>query len=159
MDTFKPVNMLLIEDDPGDQKLIKISLKNQKISNDIKIITCGEDALEYLENCKNEQPGCEMPDLILLDLNMPGMGGKEFLRRLRQDEVLGKIPVVILTTSDNDKDILESFQLQASGYIRKPIDIKDFIEIMDSLTEYWFVVCKKVPHDAKCHTNYKVAAC
>ena len=87
-----------------------------------------------------------MPDLILLDLNMPGMGGKELLKLVKADEELRSIPVVILTTSDADKDILESYELQASGYIKKPVSIDEFAVVMRDLSEYWFVICKRVSH-------------
>jgi CheY-like chemotaxis protein len=87
-----------------------------------------------------------MPDLILLDLNMPGMGGQEFLKLLKSDEELSTVPVVILTTSDSDKDIVESFKLQASGYIKKPGSLTGFQEIMHNVTDYWFLICKRVNH-------------
>ena len=98
MGDLKPVVILLVEDDPADQKLIKKSMLNQKIDNELIIVETGEDALEYLAHNKSNEAGYHTPDLILLDLNMPGMGGKEFLRRLKADDELDTIPVVNLTT-------------------------------------------------------------
>ena len=123
MESLRPITMLLVEDDPGDQKLIRKSLENQRISNDVFVVETGEDALDYLCRSKAGDDECPQPDLILLDLNMPGMGGKEFLRRIKGDDVLDTIPVVILTTSDSERDILESYKLHASGYIRKPVSL------------------------------------
>ncbi|MCK5174642.1 MAG: response regulator, partial [Planctomycetes bacterium] len=99
MQDLKAVNILLVEDDLGDQKLIKNSLAKQQISNEIFIADSGENALKYLASSKTGDGDHPMPDLILLDLNMPGMGGKEFLKRIKADSRLDTIPVVILTTS------------------------------------------------------------
>jgi CheY-like chemotaxis protein len=145
MDTFKTVVILLVEDDPADQKLIKTSMLNQKIDNELIAMDTGEAALEYLAHSKSGEAGYSTPDLILLDLNMPGMDGRDFLRRLKADDVLDTIPVVILTTSDSEQDILETYKLQASGYIKKPPTIDGFREVLSQLQEYWFVICKRVP--------------
>lgn len=146
MDTFKSVVILLVEDDQGDQKLIKRSLASEKIINEIHVANNGEEALEYLQRCKNSDNEAPIPDLILLDLNMPGMGGKEFLREIKSDNEFCSIPVVVLTTSDSDKDILESYELQAAGYIKKPVSLQEFQDVIQNLSEYWFVICKRVPH-------------
>ncbi|MCX5633966.1 MAG: response regulator [Phycisphaerae bacterium] len=138
---------MLVEDDLGDQKLIKMSLKEQRIANMPVVASSAEEALEYLEKNKMEDHDDALPDLILLDLNMPGMGGKEFLRQMKADPVFGAIPVVILTTSDSDKDILESFKLHAAGYIKKPVNLTDFQEVMQTLTDYWFTICRRVTHE------------
>ena len=144
MDTFKAAVILLVEDDPGDQKLIKTSLLNEKIINEVHIANSGEEALKYLQHSKNFDVEAPMPDLILLDLNMPGMSGKEFLRQIKSDDEIRSIPVVILTTSDSDKDILESYKLQAAGYIKKPMSLEELQNVMLNLSEYWFVICKRV---------------
>ena len=142
MENLEAIKILLIEDDHGDQKLVKTSLSKQKIANEIFIAEDGEDALEYLAHSKVGR--CPMPDLILLDLNMPGMGGKECLRRIKADEALDTIPVIILTTSDSEQDILESYKLHASGYVKKPVTLQGFQEAMSDLEDYWFTVCKRV---------------
>jgi CheY-like chemotaxis protein len=147
MEKIRPVTILLVEDDPGDQKLIKVSLKNQKIANELYIVGTGEEAMAFLYHRGKYSGGVPFPDLILLDLKMPGMGGKEFLRRIKQDERLKKIPVVILTSSDSDKDILDSYKLQASGYIKKPVELEDFKRVVKEINEYWFVICKLPPKE------------
>ncbi len=149
MDTLKAVVILLVEDDLADQKLIKRSLSKEKIINEIHIANDGEEALAYLQRSKNGDGETPMPDLILLDLNMPRMDGKEFLRLMKLDDELSLIPVVILTTSDSDKDILESYKLQAAGYIKKPVSLQEFQDVIQNLSEYWFVICKRVPHGSK----------
>ena len=145
MEDLKPIRIMLVEDDPGDQKLIKKSLLNQKIANEVFVAESGEEALEFLSACKaGDNEKSPAPELILLDLNMPGMGGKEFLRRIKADDALDTIPVVILTTSDSDQDVLDSYKLHASGYIKKPVNFQDFQGVMNTLEDYWFAICKRV---------------
>ena len=145
MEELAPLVILLVEDDLADQKLIKISLRNEKIANALYTVQTGEEGLDFLYRRGNYSDGTTQPDLILLDLNMPGMGGKEFLRRVKEDERLKQIPVVILTTSEAEKDIIDSYKLQASGYVHKPVTLEEFKEAMKKLEEYWFVLCKRVP--------------
>ena len=145
MENLKPVNILLVEDDAGDKKLIKTSMLEQKMANQLYVVSSGEEALEYLEKSKNGNCETPWPELILLDLNMPGMGGKEFLRRIKSMEDFNMIPVVILTTSDAEKDVLESYKLQAAGYIKKPVLLSGFCDIAKEIKEYWFTLCRRVP--------------
>jgi len=147
MDGLTPLVILLVEDDLADQKLIKTSLRNEKLGNDLYIVQSGEEGLDFLHRCGNYSNGTPQPDLILLDLNMPGMGGKEFLRQVKQDEKVKQIPVVILTTSDAERDIIDSYKLQASGYVHKPVTLQEFKEGMKKLKEYWFVLCKRIPKE------------
>jgi CheY-like chemotaxis protein len=142
---MQPIRILLIEDDPADQKLIKMSLTNQKIANDLYIVSSGEEAFDFLYRKGNYGKDTPRPELILLDLNMPGMGGKEFLRQIKEDNNLKLIPVLILTTSESEVDIIESYKLQAAGYINKPVTISGFESVMKQIEEYWFVVCKLPP--------------
>jgi CheY-like chemotaxis protein len=144
---MEPINLLLVEDDPADQKLIKLSLKNQKIANDIHCVSCGEEALDYLNHRNGFNGNAPKPDLILLDLNMPGMGGKEFLKLIKANEEQKTIPVIILTTSDSERDIIESYQLQASGYVHKPVTLDEFKGVMEKIEDYWFVMCRLPPKD------------
>ena len=144
MRALEPVTLMLVEDDPGDQKLIKKSLARQKIINNLVVADSGEEALDLLSSCKDNR-GDPKPDLILLDLNMPGMGGKQFLQLVKADDELDTIPVVILTTSDSDEDILESYKLHASGYIKKPVSLQGFQEVIQKIEDYWFTICKSVP--------------
>ncbi len=147
MKGFAPLVILLVEDDLADQKLIKTSLRNEKIANDLYMVQTGEEGMDFLYRHGNYSDGTPQPDLILLDLNMPGMGGKEFLRQVKEDEKLKQIPVVILTTSDAEKDIIDSYKLQASGYVHKPVTLGEFKEGMKKLKEYWFVLCKRIPKE------------
>ncbi len=144
---LEPITILLVEDDPSDQKLIKASFQSQRIANDLRIVSSGEAALDFLY-CRGEYTSeTARPDLILLDLNMPGMGGKEFLRHIKNDENLKHLPVVILTTSNSEKDIIDSYKLQASGYVNKPVTLAEFKEVVNKIEQYWFVLCKRPPRE------------
>jgi CheY-like chemotaxis protein len=145
MEELAPLVILLVEDDLADQKLIKLSLRNEKIANALYSVQSGEEGMDFLYRRGKYSDGTPQPDLILLDLNMPGMGGKEFLRRIKEDEKLKQIPVVILTTSEAEKDIIDSYKLQAGGYVHKPVTLEEFKEAMKKLKEYWFLLCKRVP--------------
>ena len=147
MAKLEPLTILLVEDDLADQKLIKISLRRQKVANDLCVVSSGEEGMDFLHRRGDYKSGAPRPDLILLDLNMPGMGGKEFLRRIKEDEKLKQIPVVILTTSEAEKDIIDSYKLQASGYVHKPVTLEEFKEAMKKLKAYWFLLCKRVPKE------------
>ena len=144
---LEPLSILLVEDDPADQKLIKTSLRNQRIANDLCTANSGEEGIDFLYRRGDYSDGTPRPDLILLDLNMPGMGGKEFLRQIKNDEELKKIPVVILTTSDAERDIIDSYKLHASGYVRKPVTLDEFKQVMEKIEEYWFMLCKLPPRE------------
>jgi len=145
MEELAPLVILLVEDDLADQKLIKLSLRNEKLANALYTVQTGEEGMDFLYYRGKYSNGTPQPDLILLDLNMPGMGGKEFLRRIKQDETLKHIPVVILTTSEAEKDIIDTYNLQASGYVHKPVTLEEFKEAMKKLKEYWFLLCKRIP--------------
>jgi CheY-like chemotaxis protein len=144
---MEPINLLLVEDDPADQKLIKLSLKKQKIANDVYCVASGEEGLDFLYHRNGFNGNAPKPDLILLDLNMPGMGGKEFLKRIKTDEEQKTIPVIILTTSDSERDIIESYKLQASGYVHKPVSLDEFKAVMEKIEAYWFVMCRLPPKE------------
>ncbi len=130
MRSKKPV--LLVEDDQIDVRAIKRAFKVIKITNRLNVANNGEEALAYLRNSENEKP-C----IILLDLNMPKMNGIEFLTIAKQDELLRKIPVVVLTTSREDQDKADSFNLGISGYMVKPVDYKRFVEVVKTIDLYW----------------------
>ncbi|HUS89363.1 MAG TPA: response regulator [Desulfosporosinus sp.] len=147
MPTIAPLTILLVEDDAADQKLVKTSLRNQRIANELCITGSAEEALDLLNSSVSRQSGSARPDLILLDLNMPGMGGKEFLRQIKSDEILKQIPVIILTTSNSERDILDSYKLQAAGYIHKPVNLGEFRQVMEDIEDYWFVLCKLPPKE------------
>jgi CheY-like chemotaxis protein len=138
MDALKTKVVLLVEDDDGDQKLVKNTLINREIVNKLYVARNGEEALEYLQRSKSNSAESPRPNLILLDLNMPGMGGKEFLRRIKADDDLCSIPIVVLTVSDAEIDIQESYKLKAAGYVQKRESLKEFQKVVDELAKYWF---------------------
>ena len=147
MEKIKPATILLVEDDPGDQKLITVSLRNQKLGNEVRIAGSGEEAMDFLYQRGKYSHETSRPDLILLDLNMPGMGGKEFLRRIKGDEKMKTIPVIILTSSDSDDDIIDTYNLHACGYVKKPVKLEDFKRVVKQIKEYWFVLCRLPPRE------------
>ncbi len=130
MRNSKPI--LLVEDDSVDVMTTQRVLKDLKIVNQLVVSGNGEEALEYLKNENNKRP-C----VILLDLNMPRMNGVELLKILKEDESLKKIPVVVLTTSKGDEDIVKSFELGIAGYMVKPVEYKSFLESMRVINLYW----------------------
>jgi CheY-like chemotaxis protein len=140
----KPAVILLVEDDPGDQELTRRALKHESISVDLRIAEDGEQAMEYLSRAGafEDPDSSPTPDLILLDLNMPRKNGREVLAELRKDERLSRIPVVVLTTSEQEADILRSYDLGCNSYIQKPVDIDRFIESVRQLGTYWFSVVR-----------------
>ncbi|MHC4559191.1 MAG: response regulator [Planctomycetota bacterium] len=130
MQNSKPI--LLIEDDSLNAMMVRRAFSDLKVPNPLVHSQDGEDALEYLRNNSNKKP-----DIILLDLNMPKMHGIEFLKIIKDDPVLRSIPVVILTTSDDERDIAESFDLNAAGYMIKPFDYENFLEMVRIIVLYW----------------------
>lgn len=138
MDSLKLAVMLMVEDDPGDQKLIKNALLTQGVSIDLHIASSGEEGLSYLRQSKKNPARYPAPNLILLDLNMPGMGGKEFLKCVKNCDELCDIPVVVLTTSDSELDIQQCYKLHAAGYVQKPVEPAKLKVIMKRIIRYWF---------------------
>ena len=132
MRSSKPV--LLVEDDTIDVMTVRRAFRDLKLTNSLAHAANGEEALAYLRHEENARP-C----VILLDLNMPRMNGVEFLRVVKLDPVLKKIPIVVLTTSRDDQDIIESYKLSAAGYIIKPVDYKKFVEALRTVDVYWTI--------------------
>ncbi len=130
MNTRKSI--LLVEDDKVDAMTVKRALREINVTNQLTTVNDGEQALEYLRNSDNEQPA-----IILLDLNMPKMNGIELLKNMKADPKLRSIPVVVLTTSRADQDRLESFSLSVAGYMLKPVDYIQFVEVMRTINIYW----------------------
>jgi CheY-like chemotaxis protein len=126
----KPI--LLVEDDNVDAMTVKRAIKDLGSKDTLVRSINGEEALDYLRNETNERPR-----LILLDLNMPKMNGIEFLRHIKADDLLKRVPVIVLTTSMEDQDILRSFELSIAGYVVKPLDYKKFVEIIRTISQYW----------------------
>lgn len=140
----KPVIILLAEDDPGDQELTRRALNEGKIANDLHIVSDGEQALDYLyRRGKYEDPSSSpRPSLILLDLNMPIIDGRQVLSEIKSDPKLSVIPVIALTTSKQETDILKSYQHGVNSYITKPVNIDEFISVIMSLEDYWFRIVR-----------------
>jgi CheY-like chemotaxis protein len=135
----RPVEILLVEDNPGDVELTTLALQEGKVMNNLTAVQDGIEAMAFL---RREAPyqDAPRPDLIFLDLNLPRKGGRETLAEIKQDPKFGTIPVVILTTSDAERDIVESYKLNANCYITKPVDLGKFISIVRSIEDFWFTV-------------------
>ena len=141
----KPVEILLAEDNPGDVVLTKKALEQGKLANNLHVVEDGVEAMEYLRQ-EGEYADAVRPDLILLDLNMPRKDGKAVLEELSEDADLGRIPVVVLTSSESEEDIAKSYELSANAYLTKPVDFDGFVEIVNRLEDFWFQVVK-LPED------------
>lgn len=142
---MKGFRVLLVEDEPADAHLVRQAFEEGRILVDLEHVEDGVEALAYL-NQEGSYAKAARPDLILLDLNMPRMNGHEFLERFKQLESLKRIPVVVLTTSEAEIDIVRAYDLGASGFIVKPISIDDFIRQIQELESYWFCLVKR-PQD------------
>jgi CheY-like chemotaxis protein len=125
-------SILLVEDDVVDVMTVKRALKDINVTNPLIVVGDGEEALEYLRGSKNTKPG-----IILLDLNMPKMNGIEFLKVAKKEEALRSIPVIVLTTSREEQDKIDSFDLSVAGYMIKPVDYQQFVEVIRTINLYW----------------------
>ena len=134
--------ILLAEDDPGDQELTRRALQEDVVRVDLRIVGDGEQALDYLHQrgAYADPQAAPRPDLILLDLNMPKLSGREVLAELKRSPNLYRIPVVILTTSQQEADIVESYGLGCNSYVQKPVDLDQFISVIRKMENYWFEV-------------------
>ncbi len=135
----KAVNILLVEDDLVDVMNVKRAFKKNNIENPLFVAENGEEALEMLRGDKNRELAKSPPKIILLDLNMPKMGGIEFLKELRANEKLKNISVFVMTTSNEDNDKVEAFRLNVAGYILKPLSMESFINAVSTLHNYWML--------------------
>ncbi len=140
-----PIEILLVEDSPADVRLTKEVLGKASIRNTLHVVGDGVDAMAFLRR-EGVYAAVPAPDLILLDLNLPKKHGREVLSEIKQDPVLKRIPVVVLTTSMAERDILEAYGLHANSYITKPIDLDQFIQIVKSIEDFWLTVVKLPPH-------------
>ncbi|MBT3996644.1 MAG: response regulator [Chloroflexi bacterium] len=141
MISVSQVDILLVEDSPGDVRLTMEALADAKISNNITVASDGIEALAVLRK-EGQFADAVRPDLILLDLNMPRMDGRELLGIIKEDSDLKNIPVVVLTTSQSEADILESYDLRANCYITKPVDLDQFLVVVNSIQEFWLSIVK-----------------
>lgn len=141
---MQAIDILLIEDNPGDIRLTREALKDSKLRIKLNVVGDGEDAMRFLRH-EGPYEDAPHPDIILLDLNLPLKDGHEVLAEIKSDESLRRIPVVVLTTSDNERDILESYNLYANCYITKPVDFERFISIVQTIENFWFTIVKLPP--------------
>ena len=139
-----PIEILLVEDNPGDIRLTTEALKEQKMYNNLNVVTDGVEAMAYLRR-EGKYSGAKRPDLVLLDLNLPKKDGREVLKDIKTDDNLKAIPVVVLTVSKSEEDILKSYNLHANCYITKPVDLVQFLKVAKSVQEFWFTMVKLPP--------------
>jgi CheY-like chemotaxis protein len=139
-----PIEVLLVEDDPGDVLMTREAFEEHKVRNRLTVVSDGMDALAYL---RGEEPYTDAvrPDLVLLDLNLPKRDGREVLAEIKNDESLRQIPVVVLTTSQAEEDVLRSYQLHANAYVTKPVDFEQFIDVVRRIDDFFVSVVKLPP--------------
>ena len=147
MDKFgRPVEILLVEDNPGDVELTREGLENGKLHNNLYVVSDGIEAMAFLRR-QGQYQDMPRPDLILLDLNLPKKDGREVLAEVKGDDDLQSIPVIILTTSQAEEDILRSYQLKANCYVQKPVGLEQFIHIVRTIKQFWFTVVVLPPRE------------
>lgn len=139
-----PIEILLVEDNPGDVRLTQEALRDSKLHNRLSVVEDGVEALAFLRR-EGHYIDSPRPDIILLDLNLPRKSGREVLEEIKQDEVLKRIPVVVLTTSEDERDVMASYNLHANCYITKPVDLSQFITIVRNIKEFWFTIVRLPP--------------
>jgi CheY-like chemotaxis protein len=141
----QPIEILLVEDNMGDVDLAREALETGKVRNTLHVVGDGEAAMAFL-NRQGKYADAPRPDLILLDLNLPKKDGREVLSEIKSDAALRSIPVVILSTSKAEEDIIKTYDLHANCYITKPIDLHQFIRVVQAIEEFWFTIVKLPPH-------------
>lgn len=143
----RPIEILLVEDNPGDVRLTQEALKEGKVLNRLSVVKDGVEAIFFLKK-KEKYKDAPRPDLILLDLNLPKKNGREVLGEIKRDPEFMRIPVVILTISRDEQDILKSYDLHANCYITKPVDLNQFINVVKSIEDFWLTIVKLPPNSA-----------
>ena len=140
----KAIDILLVEDNPGDVRLAREALKESKVYNNIFVVEDGVEAMDFLRR-NGKYRGMPRPDLILLDLNLPRKSGREVLAEVKADDNLKCIPVVVLTVSRDEEDILKAYNLHANCFVTKPIDFEQFVKITKSIEDFWLTIVKLPP--------------
>ncbi len=148
MATARPIFILMAEDSPSDADLAREAFKNGRILNELAIVPDGVEAMLYMRK-EGQYASVPRPDLIVLDLNMPRKDGREVLAELKEDPSFRYIPVVILTTSEDETDVLRSYELQASCYVTKPMDFDKFLEVSKQIKEFFFSVVTLPPNGGR----------
>jgi len=136
-----PIEILLVEDNPGDVRLTREALREGKIHNNLAVVEDGVEALRYLRG-EGPYAGSPRPDVILLDLNLPRKDGREVLEEVKADPRLRTIPIVVLTSSDAERDVVRAYDLHANCYVTKPVDLEQFINVVKSIESFWFSIVK-----------------
>jgi two-component system, chemotaxis family, response regulator Rcp1 len=136
-----PIEILLVEDNPGDARLTREGLRDAKVRNNLHVVPDGVEALTFLRR-QGKHAAVPKPDLILLDLNLPKKDGREVLEEIKQDEQFRHIPIVILTTSQAEQDIIASYRLRANAYVTKPVDLEQFLKVVKSIEHFWLEIVK-----------------
>ncbi len=144
----RAVEILLVEDSPADIELTREALLDSKLANNLYVVTDGVEAMDFLRK-SGRYGSAPRPDLVLLDLNLPRKNGREVLSEIKADPDLALIPVVIMTVSEDEKDVFESYRLHANCYIRKPVNFGEFIEIVKSIENFWFTIVTLPPKTQK----------
>lgn len=139
-----PIEILLVEDNPGDVRLTQEAVREAKIRNTLNVVNDGEQAIAYVRR-QGEFADRPRPDLILLDLNLPRKDGREVLQDLKCDPDLHRIPVVVLTSSEAEQDILRTYDLYANAYVTKPVDLEQFLHVVSSIQDFWLNIVKLPP--------------
>lgn len=139
--TIRPIEILLVEDSPGDVRLTREALKDAKVRNNLSVVSDGAEALAFLRR-EGDFASAVRPDLVLLDLNLPKLDGRDVLAQIKSDQMLRRIPVVVLTTSKAEQDILRTYDLHANCYITKPVDLDQFMVVIQSIEEFWLTIVK-----------------
>lgn len=145
MHDVKAIDVLLVEDDPGDVLMTREAFKDNKLANRLSVVPDGIDAMAFLRK-EDQYAGSPTPDLVLLDLNLPRMDGREVLAAMKSDPELRRIPVVVLTTSEAEEDVLRSYSLHANAYVTKPVDFDRFIEVVRKIDDFFVSVVRLPGH-------------
>ena len=146
--SVRRAEILLVEDNPGDVRLTKEAIKESKVLNHLSVVRDGAEAMSFLKR-REKYKDAHRPDLILLDLNLPKKNGREVLEEIKGSPDLMRIPVVILTISKDEQDILKSYDLHANCYVTKPVDLTQFINVVKSIEDFWLTIVKLPPNNAK----------
>lgn len=145
LDAVTPIEILLVEDDPGDVAIAREALEESRITNNLHVVHDGEQAMAFLRR-SGAYADAPRPDLVLLDLNLPRMDGREVLAQVKDDLELRRIPVVVLTTSEAEEDVVRSYDLHANAYVSKPVDFEAFIGVVRRIDDFFFTLVKLPPH-------------